>query len=441
MTVENGMITLSNTFQSKKSLFRYYFVKPSSLVTTSPSSSLRERHEPRRNLRTGSSPVDDSRAPMNLSERTRSYPVKNRIYDARPNEHDREYRREPDEIDGPRRSGNMGSRTPPFPAARGPPPPNRPPQSEEPPIKEFRPPPPRPGPPGPSNILSTPVAIKDQKDRSLFRTPKKRHAFHLKNLPQGKFSNDVAYFNVNYVDQAKPDVIGPPIDLQDANNKQVVLRDSSTDKYLCVLSNGNELGEQEKFSENCIWTFKKLPHSPLAFSLLSFVNGRYLSVNNDHVRATSDRAGVNQCFIFSVPPTLRDAVAQQSMKKMPAGQKRIMGVIVVASSMAASAAIVQAVLNIKRTQAQQQQQQQVTTNSQNHTGNQQNQNNSHAVDTTTPSGHLIDHNTNGDALPFGMYEHDYHGHENHGDSAVITTGTQTLGYLGVEQVLPLSVSD
>jgi len=211
----------------------------------------------------------------------------------------------------------------------------------------FRPTSGPPGPPGPPpSVLQNAIAIQDFSNKRLCRTPSKKHLFHLKKGESGIVSDEVAYFHFLCVDFQAKDKVGKPLDLADANEKEIVLKSYNNDAFLSVSKNGFSLTEQNLVNERAIWIFKDLPHSPLAFALTSYANGRYLVANGSHLKAKSTDLTKESSLVLGVPPTLQQAVAQQSMKK-PA-QSRIIFLMVAASSMAASSAVIQAVINIKR---------------------------------------------------------------------------------------------
>ncbi|KAI9142544.1 hypothetical protein BKA69DRAFT_259467 [Paraphysoderma sedebokerense] len=216
-------------------------------------------------------------------------------------------------------------------------------------LKEFKEAPKNYNPNNNSN-LSIPVAIKDSKDRTLCKTTKKSRLYQWEKVEMGKYSDSSAFFHVHYVELKKGGGVELKefIDLNKANGKPVALRSVENGKFMC-LWDGGEIGEQTDLRDNAIWIFKKLPHSPLAFALHSNSDNQFFSVENNHVRANSQKIGINQSFTFFVPPTLQQAVAQQSRPQIGKGMLGVTVAITGASLMGASAAIVQMVLNINRT--------------------------------------------------------------------------------------------
>ncbi|KAI9145768.1 hypothetical protein BKA69DRAFT_464764 [Paraphysoderma sedebokerense] len=204
--------------------------------------------------------------------------------------------------------------------------------------------------------LSIPIAIRDIKDRALARASgsflnRNRVFQFIKHDPQ-KFDGSIVYFHVHYVDYSEPEenvVLKKFIDLNmnKANGKHVVFKNSDSSTYLCVYGNG-DIGEQTDLTKNAVWSFRKLPYSPLAFGLTSVHTGAFLSVDSNIPRASAAKIGVNQSFNFFIPPTLQQAVALQGRPPMPGKMGAVTAAITGASLMGASAAIVQMVLNIQR---------------------------------------------------------------------------------------------
>lgn len=204
--------------------------------------------------------------------------------------------------------------------------------------------------------LSIPIAIRDIKDRALARASgsflnRNRVFQFIKHDPQ-KFDGSIVYFHVHYVNYSEQEenvVLKEFIDLNmnKANGQHVVFKNSDSSTYLCVYGNG-DIGEQTDLTKNAVWSFRKLPYSPLAFGLTSVHTGAFLSVDSNIPRASAAKIGVNQSFNFFIPPTLQQAVALQGRPPMPGKMGAVTAAITGASLMGASAAIVQMVLNIQR---------------------------------------------------------------------------------------------
>ncbi|KNE64897.1 hypothetical protein AMAG_19397 [Allomyces macrogynus ATCC 38327] len=132
-----------------------------------------------------------------------------------------------------------------------------------------------------------------------------------------------AYFNIHLITDTKM-WRTDAFDLNAGHHQKMVMQTADTEQFLGVNADGKFI-EQDELDHAVVWEFLRLPHNPLAFSLMHVESEKMLMTDPktgdlalvERGSAAATKHALHQAFMIYMPANIGQAVATQNAPKQP----------------------------------------------------------------------------------------------------------------------------